>query len=348
MSRGRTPFTQVYAGFHNDLNGKSYLFNYDRYVRYDPTKGRIDRGYPKETRRVWKDFPFHRVDAAFYHGPRKKIYVFQNDQYARLDAVTFSMDSGYPKKTAQHWRGMSLDTLEGAFWYPENNKIYFFSKDTYIRFDVKTSRADPGYPKNIRRYWKGVPYDHVRGCYYNPLNKRVYFFDRNEYVRYNPKISNVDKGYPAAVPENFHGMPTKNGMYLSRGNIRELIEDKLDGKLQSDCHYIFSDKTYFCPELEDAKKIIDISIVETRKYRPNVFDCDDFAFLLKADFIKAAYNDEKRKIPYCMGMVHGYLPGPHAINWLITSDWKLHFIEPQSDSVFAPRATDKKIYNIII
>jgi hypothetical protein len=42
------------------------------------------------------------------------------------------------------------------------------------------------------------------------------------------------------------------------------------------------------------------------------------------------------------------LPGHHAINWMINSDMKLRFIEPQNDRIFMPRRTDRDIYFMLV
>jgi len=141
--------------------------------------------------------------------------------------------------------------------------------------------------------------------------------------------------------------PSDTGIYLSNSEVREKITNQLQGKLIGLAALKLPDTIYYCPTLEYTKEILSRSIADTREYVAEWGDCDDFAIMLKADFILDAYRDGKRRAPHCMGAVWGLLPGPHALNWVINSDGVLRFIEPQSDAIFIPRATDKKIQLIL-
>jgi hypothetical protein len=137
------------------------------------------------------------------------------------------------------------------------------------------------------------------------------------------------------------------GIYLSSDDVEKIIEKQLAGKLKSGYKIYLGDARYFCPTLSDAQKIINYTSVNERKWIKQRFDCDDFAFLLKAEFVKDAYREGKRRAAHCFGVVWGYLPGHHAINWMINGDMKLRFVEPQNDKIFFPRTTDKDIYFMI-
>ena len=226
-----------------------------------------------------------------------------------------------------------------------NGKVYFFSGDEYVRYDVKKDKVDSGYPKRTRDHWHGVPFNRIDAALdYRSHNGKVYFFSGDEYVRYDVKKGKVDSGYPKRTVECWYGMPGYQGIYLSEDQVIKIIRKRLAGKLKSNCNIILGDARYFCPSLSYAQKIINDTSVDQHKWIEERFDCDDFAFLLKAGFVKDAYNGGKRRAAHCFGIVWGSLPGPHAINWMINDDMKLRFVEPQNDQIFFPRTTDKDIY----
>jgi hypothetical protein len=119
---------------------------------------------------------------------------------------------------------------------------------------------------------------------------------------------------------------------------------QLGGKFASGVSIHIPDSKYYRSTMAEVKVILDKSLVDRRQYTPGKGDCDDFAHLLKAAFIDAAWTDKKRVDPICMGTVWGQLPGPHAINWVILDTGVLYFIEPQSDKMFRPRSNDKGIF----
>ena len=98
-------------------------------------------------------------------------------------------------------------------------------------------------------------------------------------------------------------------------------------------------KSYPIADLE----IIENSATDRMRWVKERFDCDDFALVLKSHFCEAAYKDGDRRPAHCFGIVWGMLPGPHAINWMLNADRVLRFVEPQSDDVFLPRDSDRRI-----
>lgn len=73
------------------------------------------------------------------------------------------------------------------------------------------------------------------------------------------------------------------------------------------------------------------------QYREEVNDCDDASLLFKSALVKSAGTDWKVKYPYAAGIVFGHIPTPHAINWFITPEKRLKFLEPQSGETFNPK-----------
>ncbi len=144
-------------------------------------------------------------------------------------------------------------------------------------------------------------------------------------------------------------------MILKVERVSEIIKEQLKGKFVRRRRW-FSFYPVYPPFLPDAEywaapkfiyeEIIQTSIIDQRKYVSERGDCDDFALLLKADFVRASWKSGERRRPYCFGEVWGKLPGPHAINWFIDDTETLYFVEPQDDKVFLPRETDKDIFLI--
>ena len=325
-------------------NKKIYFFKGDKYVRYDPKKNRADDGYPKKIKDHWHGMPFNRINASLWYGKNKKAYFFSGNQYVRFNPSTNKVDPGYPKTISSGWPGVTFDRIDAALWYGKNKKVYLFRGDKYIRFDPDKNKADPGYPKKIKNHWHGLTFNRLDASVWNGENKKAYFFKGDEYTRYNPDSNKADSGYPLNTIQHWYGLPGSDGIYLKSSHVRAIIEKALSGKLKNGYKLRLGDGKYFCPKQTDAKAIIKASHVDKRRWISERFDCDDFALLLKAEFVKDAYRRGDRRSAHCFGIVWGSLPGPHAINWMINKDMKFRFIEPQNDSIFYPRATDKDIY----
>jgi len=138
---------------------------------------------------------------------------------------------------------------------------------------------------------------------------------------------------------------------LDSDEIAEIIKKTFGTRFTDDFSLQISDEQYYCPSLEDVTAILEKSTVDKREYIEEVLDCDDFAVLLKAHFIKQAYKEKKRRHPYAVGLIMGgKLQGniPHAINFLITDKMELLLIEPQTDTIQKPTKLDKEIYFIYL
>ena len=325
-------------------NNKMYFFKGSNYVRYDPKKHKADAGYPKKIKNNWHGMPFSKINAALWYEKNKKVYFFSGNQYVRYDPQKNKVDSGYPKKISSGWSGVNFDRIDAALWHGKKKKVYFFRGDKYVRFDPIKNKVDAGYPRKIKNNWKGLSFNKLDAAVWNGDNKKIYFFKGDEYTRYNPSTNKTDSGYPLNTIQHWYGLPGTDGIYLQSHHVKKIIETALKGKLSSNHKIRFADAKYFCPKLPDVKTIIRSSAVDQRRWISERFDCDDFAILLKSDFVKDAYRQGDRRASYCFGIVWGSLPGPHAINWVIDKDMKFHFIEPQSDLIFKPRSNDKDIY----
>lgn len=151
--------------------------------------------------------------------------------------------------------------------------------------------------------------------------------------------------------ERWYSPKERNGRrktYLNADDVRELVFKELKGKLAKNLSFHLADEVYYLPPLEDAKEIIEASELNLKEWIEERFDCDDFALVLKARFAEAAYKDGKRRAAHCMGIIWGmFSEGPHAMNWIVTEDKKLHLIEPQTNEIFYPSKDDNDVWFIM-
>lgn len=140
-----------------------------------------------------------------------------------------------------------------------------------------------------------------------------------------------------------------NKTYITADKLRELITKQLGKKLDASFQIYIADEKYYCPPLKDVRQIVKESALDRQTWVEERFDCDDFAITLKANFAQASYKDGQRRHAHCCGVVWGMFDGEaHAINWVVTSDKRLRFIEPQTDEIFRPRKNDREIWFMLV
>lgn len=130
-----------------DLSRKLFMFNRDKYVRWDVDKLAIDPGFPRLIAEGWPGITFERIDAAINVTP-DSVYFIKGNQYIRFNALKHRADEGYPDLLSRRWTGVTFDRIDAATYWG-NGKVYFFSGSQYIRYDTVMWRADPGFPKSI-------------------------------------------------------------------------------------------------------------------------------------------------------------------------------------------------------
>lgn len=143
---------------------------------------------------------------------------------------------------------------------------------------------------------------------------------------------------------------------ISRNELRDLVSRELDGRLDENFCLHMADIKYYLSSKDDIDEIINGSKIREMtdsvgNTRGERFDCDDFALLLKARFSYAAYRDTRYpNFPHCFGIVWGMLPFPfpHSLNWYVTVDKELWFVEPQRHKPFKPRPRDKYIHFMMV
>ncbi len=337
------------AAVYSHKKNRGYFFEGSKYYRFEPG-ARVDPGYPKPIAGNWKRLPASfasGIDAAVEDPTNRKLYLFKGRQYVRF-TLDRGMDAGYPKPIHGNWDGFPAGFSNGvdAATNSKDGKMYFFNGTDFLRYTFGVG-VDDGYPRLIKGGWKEFkpPFtEKVEAALWWPPTRRFFFFNGDQFIRYTPGPG-VHSGYPKTIDgSNWEGLFRR----YSQDTLGELLEDQLWNKLDSDWQFYYGDDSYYLPEMADVKDVVDASTLDAWKYTSEIIDCDDFAFMLKSEFVRNAYHQKKRRLSHAAGIVWGDLPGPHAMNWVVTSpDLRVWFIEPQSDEIIRPQLDFKKIYLMV-
>ena len=147
-----------------------------------------------------------------------------------------------------------------------------------------------------------------------------------------------------------------NKLYISAEVVQTIGEDALEGHLLKDYQFDLTDGENYVPQIRDVQEFLQQDMVDRMLYAAEGFDCDDFAIVLWGHAKEQCYKDGLKRAAWPFGVVEGYLPHPHKINWVITQDPLLgglpptpaklsggpyfYFIEPQTDEIYVPGPTD--------
>ncbi|WP_024479442.1 murein L,D-transpeptidase catalytic domain-containing protein [Cellulophaga baltica] len=187
------------------FEGKAYLFQGQKYSRYDWEEDKPDTAYPKDLS-LWKlpgDFASG-VDAAINGLFRFEgfVYLFKDSQYVKYSWEDDKPLEGYPKSLSV-WNlpGNFSEGIDGAC--NGRGKLegfgYLFKDHEYVKYNWEQDKPEPGYPRPLSS-WKltgdfGQGVDSVlngEGRFANFL----YFFKGDEYMRYDWNGHEVDGPWP--------------------------------------------------------------------------------------------------------------------------------------------------------
>lgn len=129
---------------------------------------------------------------------------------------------------------------------------------------------------------------------------------------------------------------TPDGIEISSIELERIIERGISGKKHATCSIHLGDNKYYLPTGEEIQQIFSATSRQRRTWIEERYDCDDFAYVMKAFASTVAYINERLSFGMCCGIVWGefdWLSGFHACNWVVTSDKRFHLIEPQDDSL---------------
>lgn len=132
------------------------------------------------------------------------------------------------------------------------------------------------------------------------------------------------------------GAPTTQGTLATSPVLQGVIKKKLGRKLLRGTVVHLGDGTFYLPAVVEVQAILAASESDRRSWMAERFDCDDFAYVLKAEMSVHAYEHAGLKFGLCVGMAWGifdWVNGMHAVNWFIANDGDLRFIEPQGDVI---------------
>jgi hypothetical protein len=185
-------------------NGRIYLFDGSRYVRFSSEPDGANPGYPVTTSANFRGMPGafqDSIDAATSNSTGQ-IYFFRGDRYIRFTDLSQGMESGYPVLISGNWKGMPSSFNSGidAALTDASGRIYFFKDDQFVRFSDVSAGMDAGYPQPIASVWVGLP-PTWRGidAAVMTANGDTYFFKDGEYVRFASGSTTVDQGYPRPI-----------------------------------------------------------------------------------------------------------------------------------------------------
>jgi hypothetical protein len=212
----------------------------------------------------------------------------------------------------------------------------------------------------LHRLYKGHKDDHfytTSTIEKNNAVQRLGYVDEGiaGYVQSSPDANHVPfyRAYHPAIADHFYTTSMAEiesvAPEIGKNRLKEVLENELDDYMKGGCKIYLSDAHYHPPQQFIAQQIVDAANVNHETWISQKFDCDDFAHLLKAAFIRDAYSNGLRRIPYAFGIFWGSKPA-HAMNFVITSDgsenYKVRIIEPRSGVFYTP--AQKKLEEIYL
>nr|WP_277875294.1 hemopexin repeat-containing protein [Alkalinema sp. FACHB-956] len=241
------------------LDGKTYLFSGDQYVRYSGADyTQVDDGFPRTIDQDWGGL--NRVHHAFILDG--KTYLFgtaadpNNIVYVRYSTHTYSqVDPGYPKPPNDNWWNLPFSLVEeggdfsmvDAVFNTSDDKIYLFSGDRFIYFDQQQRWWSE--PQNLSTAWS-LPFPNQRvDAAFVGKDGKTYLFSGTEFIQYSGHdYSRPDDRSPNKT-HRYWGYTTNNIAKTGRVDAVLLVDShELDGagQMQTMAHtYLFSGQQYF-------------------------------------------------------------------------------------------------------
>jgi len=144
-------------------------------------------------------------------------------------------------------------------------------------------------------------------------------------------------------------------MIVSSGSLKALVSKHLKPYWASDSrpkYWGFADESYYLPNMEELTSFLaENPLREELATYGEVFDCDDYAFVMKggAGIHARAKGFAKG---WALGIVWGaftWKSDPaHACNWAILADRSLRWIEPQTNLTYPISNSSGEITLILV
>ncbi len=163
---------------------------------------------------------------------------------------------------------------------------------------------------------------------------------RIDVVAFQARSLNTGDMTPGALVINPEDATTANpdGVLADASTVAATITASLAGKLHSTCATRLADTQYYLSTDAEIKQVVQASHGERWRWIPERFDCDDFAYVLKAFFSSIAYKTDKLSCGLCAGIIWGrfrWLDEFHACNWYLNPQQEFKLIEPQNGTVYS-------------
>jgi hypothetical protein len=101
----------------------------------------------------------------------------------------------------------------------------------------------------------------------------------------------------------------------------------------------FSDSRYYAPTGDEIKKFLSDTPLQPTGAFGEVFDCDDYAFVMKGAASLYARDVSKLECGLCIGIAwarFSWKPDPfHACNWTFDNEGQVWWVEPQDHQLHA-------------
>jgi hypothetical protein len=290
------------------LDGKTYLFSGDQYVRYSGDDyAQVDEGFPRTIPQDWGGLS--QVNAAFVMNG--KTYLFgttaasDRTVYVRYSTHDYTtLDPGYPKPPNDNWWNLPFSlveenadfvTIDTVFNAPDN-KTYLFSGDKFIFFDNQQQWWSE--PQQLVTQWDSIPFNRVDAAFTGKDGK-TYVFSGTEYIKYSSQdFSQADDRYPNITP-NYWGHVANNIAKTGRVDAALVVtaHETIAGQEQSTVYtYLFSGHQYFRYQSNQYAEVEEgyPKLIATALAQEPCFRNLNIASLPQRDRIDAAFADQRQ------------------------------------------------------
>ncbi len=114
----------------------------------------------------------------------------------------------------------------------------------------------------------------------------------------------------------------------------------------------FSDSRYYAPTGEEIKKFLDETPLQPVSAFGEVFDCDDYSFVMKGAASLYGRDVARLESGLCIGIAwarFSWKPDPfHACNWTLDDGGRFWWVEPQDNKLHPLTACAGDLTLIII
>jgi len=111
------------------------------------------------------------------------------------------------------------------------------------------------------------------------------------------------------------------------------------------------DKRFWVPNKDQLKNLLEISKVDKERFRPQVWDCNNFALHLNSDVKYKAMEHYNKKLPIAFGEVVGSefrgRFNMHAVNICFCEEG-IYLIEPQDDRIWEAKSENDNVFFVKI